>query len=56
MATFKNLTVFFSYYPRVQYHHMETEIETAPYGKGESPFSYGEANGTDTHFYMGIPG
>jgi hypothetical protein len=34
---------------------METEIETSPYGKGESPFPYGEANGTDTHFYMGIP-
>ena len=32
---------------------METEIETSPYGKGESPFPYGEANGTDTHFYMG---
>jgi hypothetical protein len=28
---------------------METEIETSPYGKGESPFPYyGEANGTDT--------
>ena len=34
-------------------HHMETEIDTSPYGKGESQFPYREPNDTAPPFPYG---